>query len=90
MPQIRYDTQRVAGLAGVYADASPDLWDGLEAAVTTARTLNAQRGDLDAALLAASGPPTPAPTASSALPRIWFGAPRTWWTPPSCSTTTAP
>ena len=66
MPQIRDDTQRVAELADVYADASPDLWDGLENAVTTARTLNAQRGDLDAALLAASGPPTPPPTASSA------------------------
>jgi phospholipid/cholesterol/gamma-HCH transport system substrate-binding protein len=30
MPQIRYDNQRLADLGDVYADASPDLWDGLE------------------------------------------------------------
>ena len=68
MPQIRYDTQRVAALADVYADASPDLWDGLEAAVTTARTLNAQRGDLDAALLAAVGF---ADTGADSIERVW-------------------
>jgi len=55
MPQIRYDNQRVADLADVYADASPDLWDGLENAVTTARTFNEHRGDIDAALMAALG-----------------------------------
>ncbi|MGZ5394662.1 MAG: MCE family protein, partial [Mycobacterium sp.] len=44
MPQIREDTRLVAGLVDVYADASPDLWDGLENAVTTARTFNAQWG----------------------------------------------
>jgi phospholipid/cholesterol/gamma-HCH transport system substrate-binding protein len=55
MPQIRADTQAVAALADVYADASPDLWDGLDNAVTTARTINEQRGDIDAALMAAIG-----------------------------------
>jgi phospholipid/cholesterol/gamma-HCH transport system substrate-binding protein len=55
MPQIRYDNQRLADLADVYADASPDLWDGLENAVTTARTFNEHRGDIDAALMAALG-----------------------------------
>ena len=55
MPQLRYDIQRVAELADIYADASPDLWDGLDDAATTARTLNAQRGDLDTALMAAVG-----------------------------------
>ena len=55
MPQLRYDIQRVAELADIYANASPDLWDGLDDAATTARTLNAQRGDLDTALLAAVG-----------------------------------
>jgi phospholipid/cholesterol/gamma-HCH transport system substrate-binding protein len=55
MPQIRYDNQRVADLADVYADASPDLFDGLERAVTTARTFNEHTGDLDAALMGALG-----------------------------------
>jgi phospholipid/cholesterol/gamma-HCH transport system substrate-binding protein len=55
MPQIRADNQLVAGLADVYADASPDLWDGLENALTTARTFNDHRGDVDAALMAALG-----------------------------------
>ena len=47
--------QLLADLADVYADASPDLWDGLENAVITARTFNDQRGDIDAALMAAIG-----------------------------------
>ena len=55
MPQIRYDTKRAADLADVYADASPELWAGLEDAVITARTFNNQRGDVDAALMAAIG-----------------------------------
>ena len=55
MPQIREDTRLVTGLVDVYADASPDLWDGLENAVTTARTFNAQWGDVEAALMAALG-----------------------------------
>ena len=55
MPQIREDTRLVAGLVDVYADASPDLWDGLANAVTTARTFNAQWGDIDSALMAALG-----------------------------------
>jgi phospholipid/cholesterol/gamma-HCH transport system substrate-binding protein len=55
MPSIRTDIQRLAALGDTYADAAPDLWDALERAVTTARTLNRQQGDLDAALLAAAG-----------------------------------
>ena len=55
MPQIRYDDQRLADLADVYADASPDLWDGLESAVRTARTFNDHHGDIDSALMAAIG-----------------------------------
>ena len=55
MPQIREDTRLLAGLVDVYADASPDLWDGLENAVTTARTFNGQWGDIDSALMAALG-----------------------------------
>jgi phospholipid/cholesterol/gamma-HCH transport system substrate-binding protein len=55
MPQIRNDIQALADLADVSADASPDLWDGLENAVTTARTFNGQRRNIDAALMAAIG-----------------------------------
>lgn len=55
LPQLRYDVQQLAALADVYTDASPDFWEFLDNAVTTARTLNEQQGDLDAALLAAVG-----------------------------------
>ncbi|OKH78608.1 MCE-family protein MCE1A [Mycobacterium sp. SWH-M3] len=55
MPQIRRDLSGVADLTAVYSEASPDLWDGLTNAVTTARSVNAQRGNLDQALMAAVG-----------------------------------
>ncbi|MFV1357645.1 MCE family protein [Mycolicibacterium fortuitum] len=55
MPQIRRDITGLADLGEVYADAGPDLFDGLTNAVTTARTLNDQRGNLDQALVAAVG-----------------------------------
>ena len=55
MPQIRRDITGLANFGEVYADASPDLWDGLGNAVTTARTLYEQRGNLDQALVAAVG-----------------------------------
>jgi phospholipid/cholesterol/gamma-HCH transport system substrate-binding protein len=55
MPQIRRDNQLLADLGDVYADAAPDLFDGLQNAVTTARTLNQQQGNIDQALMAAVG-----------------------------------
>jgi phospholipid/cholesterol/gamma-HCH transport system substrate-binding protein len=55
MPRIRQDNQRLADLADVYADNSPNLFDALEHAVTTARTLNDQQGNIDAALMASVG-----------------------------------
>jgi phospholipid/cholesterol/gamma-HCH transport system substrate-binding protein len=55
MPRLRRDIARTADLIDVYAEATPNLWDGLDAAVTTARTLNTQRGDVDAALMASIG-----------------------------------
>lgn len=55
MPQIRATTRAVADLADVYADASPDLWDGLDNGVATVRTLNDQQENIDAALMAAIG-----------------------------------
>jgi phospholipid/cholesterol/gamma-HCH transport system substrate-binding protein len=55
MPQIANDNRSVADLADVYADASPDLWEGLENAVRAARTFNDHRADIDEALMAAVG-----------------------------------
>ncbi len=55
LPQLRRDNQLLADLADVYADAGPDLFDGLQNAVTTARTLNEQQGNIDQALMAAVG-----------------------------------
>ena len=55
MPQIRHDIQQLAALGDTYADAAPDLFDSLNNAVITARTLHRQEADLDAALLAATG-----------------------------------
>ncbi|PJE02453.1 MAG: MCE-family protein MCE1A [Mycobacterium sp.] len=55
MPTIRYDIARLADLSDIYAAAAPNLFDGLQNAVTTARTLNDQRSALDQALMAAIG-----------------------------------
>jgi phospholipid/cholesterol/gamma-HCH transport system substrate-binding protein len=55
MPQIGRDVRRLADLADVYADASPDLWKFLQNAVNTARTFNDNQRNLDAALLASIG-----------------------------------
>jgi phospholipid/cholesterol/gamma-HCH transport system substrate-binding protein len=55
MPRINRDVAGTADLADVYAGASPNLFDGLDAAVATAHTLNAQSRDVDAALMAAVG-----------------------------------
>ncbi|HEX7824053.1 MAG TPA: MCE family protein, partial [Mycobacterium sp.] len=55
MPTFRHDITALADLSDVYANASPDLWDGLKSAVTTERTLNDQRGNIDQALMAAVG-----------------------------------
>ncbi|CDO86443.1 MCE-family protein MCE1A [Mycobacterium triplex] len=55
MPQIRRDIQQLASLGDTYANASPDLFDFLNNAVVTSRTINRQQKDLDQALLAAAG-----------------------------------
>ena len=55
MPEIRRLNRGLANLGDVYANAAPDLFDGLENAVTTARTLNEQQGNIDQALMAAVG-----------------------------------
>ncbi|OBK76468.1 MCE family protein [Mycobacterium sp. 1274761.0] len=55
MPQIRRDNQLLADLGDVYANAAPDLFDGLENAVTTARTLNEQQANIDQTLMASIG-----------------------------------
>lgn len=55
MGQINYDIRRLADLARVYKEASPDLWAFLNDATTTARTLNERSDDLDAVLSGAKG-----------------------------------
>jgi phospholipid/cholesterol/gamma-HCH transport system substrate-binding protein len=55
MPQIRKLNTGLADLADVYADNAPNLFDGLEHAVTTARTLNEEQGNIDQALMASVG-----------------------------------
>lgn len=55
MPQIRHDIQQLASLGDVYAAAASDLFDFLNDAVITSRTLNQQQKALDQALLAAVG-----------------------------------
>jgi phospholipid/cholesterol/gamma-HCH transport system substrate-binding protein len=55
MPRIRQDVQRLGDLADVYSDAAPDLFDGLKNAVTTAKALNDEQGNVDKALMASVG-----------------------------------
>ncbi|ORV11361.1 MCE family protein [Mycobacterium celatum] len=55
MPQVRHDIAQLAALGDTYANAAPDLFDALNNAVITARTLHRQEADLDATLLAAAG-----------------------------------
>jgi phospholipid/cholesterol/gamma-HCH transport system substrate-binding protein len=55
MPQLRYDTERLADLVDAYTNASPDLWAFLNNALTTAHTVNDQQRNIDDALLASIG-----------------------------------
>jgi phospholipid/cholesterol/gamma-HCH transport system substrate-binding protein len=55
MPQIDRDNQLLGGLADVYADSAPNLFNGLQHATTTADTFTGQQGDVDSALMAAIG-----------------------------------
>ena len=55
LPRLRYDNRRLADLADTYTNAAPDLFDALQNAVTTARTLNEQQGNLDSALMSSIG-----------------------------------
>jgi phospholipid/cholesterol/gamma-HCH transport system substrate-binding protein len=55
MPQARHDIQQLAGLGDTYANAAPDLFDFLNNAVITSRTINAHQKELDQALLSAAG-----------------------------------
>ena len=55
MDQFRYDIRRLGDLADVYTGASPDLWEFLDNAVKTSRTLNRQQSNLDEALMASVG-----------------------------------
>lgn len=74
MDQVRHDVARTADLAGIYADASPDLWSALDHAALTAATVNARRSDVDAALLAAAGFEAGADTLRRAGPYLLRGS----------------
>ncbi len=55
LPRLQLANQKLADVADIFTAYSPDFFDALDNSLTTARTINAQRGDLDAALLAAAG-----------------------------------
>ncbi|MGY4708220.1 MCE family protein [Mycolicibacterium sp. CBM1] len=55
LPQLRSNVRQLSDLADIYIKNSPNFWAFLDNAVTTARTLNEQQKDLDAALLASTG-----------------------------------
>ena len=54
-PRVRRDIQQFAALADTFANAAPNFIDFLNDTATTARTLNRQQSDLDAALMSAVG-----------------------------------
>ncbi len=54
-PRVRRDIQQFAALADTFANSAPNFFDFLNDTVTTARTLNRQQSDLDAALMSAVG-----------------------------------
>jgi phospholipid/cholesterol/gamma-HCH transport system substrate-binding protein len=55
LPQGRHDIQALTALADTYANGAPDLFDFLNNAVITSRTINQQQKELDEALLSAAG-----------------------------------
>ncbi|WP_396923516.1 MCE family protein [Mycolicibacterium sp.] len=55
LPQLRQDVSALADLGDVYSQAGPDLFDGLSDAVRSAATFNAERKNIDAALMSAIG-----------------------------------
>ncbi|ORA14320.1 MCE family protein [Mycobacterium asiaticum] len=55
LPQARRDIRQLAALGDIYADSAPELVEALSQAATTAHSVDQQRNELDAALLAAAG-----------------------------------
>ena len=55
IPQLRQGVRNLTELADILTRSAPELIDGLDNATTTARTIDTQQGDLDAALLATMG-----------------------------------
>lgn len=55
MAHLHDDTRLLADLTEVYADAAPDLFDGLQNATASAHTFNRHRRNVDAALMQALG-----------------------------------
>ncbi|UNB53614.1 MCE family protein [Mycolicibacterium sp. YH-1] len=75
MPRLTEDIVATADLTEIYADSAPGLADGLDAALTTAASLNERRKDVDAALMASIGfATTAAETFEEAAPFLVRGA----------------
>jgi phospholipid/cholesterol/gamma-HCH transport system substrate-binding protein len=75
MPRLTEDIVATADLTEIYADAAPGLVDGLDAALTTAASLNERRKEIDAALMASIGfGTTAAETFEEAAPFLVRGA----------------
>jgi phospholipid/cholesterol/gamma-HCH transport system substrate-binding protein len=55
LPRLQQDNQRLAQVADILSEVSPNLFDGLENGVTTAKALNDEQGNIDQALRAAVG-----------------------------------
>jgi phospholipid/cholesterol/gamma-HCH transport system substrate-binding protein len=55
LPQLRKGVRNLTELADILTRSAPELLDGLDNATATARTVDTQQGDLDAALLATMG-----------------------------------
>jgi len=55
IPQLRKGVRNLTELADILTRSAPELFDGLDNATTTTRTIDTQQGDLDAALLATMG-----------------------------------
>lgn len=55
LPAIHATVRGLADVADIYSAAGPDLWDAFDHSLTTIGTLDGQRAEIDAALLAATG-----------------------------------
>ena len=89
MPIIRHDVQQLARLGDTYANASPDLFDFLNNASTTAHTVTPRRRISIRRCWRRPDSAPPVPRSSTRAGRIWHVVPRIWFPRLSCWTPTA-